>query len=143
MRVLAPQTVEAMTARHRIGLFDETYNVPCDWGLGFQVDAYAMGGYSSPRSFGHGGALSSFTFADPEHALVVAVQTNGMCGNDDHYTAPVRGDGRGLCGPRDRRRRRAAAGEADAAGVVRGGTGHPLKQGTVRADVPIAASSPS
>ena len=86
MRVLAPQTVEAMTARHRIGLFDETYNVPCDWGLGFQVDAYAMGGYSSPRSFGHGGALSSFTFADPEHALVVAVQTNGMCGNDDHYT---------------------------------------------------------
>ena len=35
--------------------------------------------------FGHGGALSSFAFADPEHALVAVVQTNGMCGNDDHY----------------------------------------------------------
>jgi CubicO group peptidase (beta-lactamase class C family) len=85
VRVLRPQTVEAMVARHRVGLFDETYHVPCDWGLGVQVDAYAMGGSSSPRTFGHGGALSSFTLADPEHALVVAVQTNGMCGNDDHY----------------------------------------------------------
>ena len=80
-----PQTVEAMAARHRVGLFDETYHVPCDWGLGVQVDDFAMGGYASPRAFGHGGALSSFTFADPEQALVVAVQTNGMCGNDDHY----------------------------------------------------------
>jgi CubicO group peptidase (beta-lactamase class C family) len=84
-RVLSAQTVEAVSARHRVGLFDETYNVPCDWGLGFQVDAYSMGGYASPRAFGHGGALSSYAFADPEHALVVAVQTNGMCANDDHY----------------------------------------------------------
>jgi CubicO group peptidase (beta-lactamase class C family) len=50
-----------------------------------QVDAFAMGGYASPRAFGHGGALSSFAFTDPEHALVAVVQTNGMCGNDDHY----------------------------------------------------------
>ena len=85
VRILSPQTVDAMAARHRVGLFDETYHVPCDWGLGVQVDAFSMGGYASPRAFGHGGALSSFTFADPEHALVVAVQTNGMCGNDDHY----------------------------------------------------------
>jgi CubicO group peptidase (beta-lactamase class C family) len=86
VRILSPQSVDTMAARHRVGLFDETYHVPCDWGLGVQVDAYAMGGYSSPRTFGHGGALSSFAFADPEHALVVVMQTNGMCGNDDHYT---------------------------------------------------------
>jgi CubicO group peptidase (beta-lactamase class C family) len=85
VRVLTPQSVDSMAARHRVGLFDETYHVPCDWGIGVQVDAYAMGGYASPRAFGHGGALSSFGFVDPDAALVVVVQTNGMCGNDDHY----------------------------------------------------------
>ncbi len=84
-RVLLPQTVEALTARHRVGIYDETYNVPCDWGLGFAIDAFAMGRHSSPRAFGHGGALSAISFADPEHALVVVVQVNGMCTNDDHY----------------------------------------------------------
>jgi CubicO group peptidase (beta-lactamase class C family) len=84
-RVLLPQTVEAMTARQRVGLYDETYHVPCDWGLGFAIDAYAMGRHASPRSFGHGGALSAISFADPEHGLVVVVQVNGMCTNDDHY----------------------------------------------------------
>jgi CubicO group peptidase (beta-lactamase class C family) len=84
-RVLAPQTVEALTARHRVGLYDETFHTVCDWGLGFAVDAYAMGRHASPRAFGHGGALSAISFADPEHGLVAVVQTNGMCGNDDHY----------------------------------------------------------
>jgi CubicO group peptidase (beta-lactamase class C family) len=84
-RVLTPQSVEAITARHRVGLFDETYNVVCDWGLGFAIDAFAMGRHSSPRAFGHGGALSAISFADPEHGLVAVVQTNGMCSNDDHY----------------------------------------------------------
>ena len=84
-RVLLPQTVEAMTARHRVGLYDETFHALCDWGLGFAIDAYAMGRHASPRAFGHGGALSAISFADPEHGLVAVVQTNGMCGNDDHY----------------------------------------------------------
>jgi CubicO group peptidase (beta-lactamase class C family) len=86
VRVLSPQSVEALTARHRVGMFDETYHVVCDWGLGFAVDAYNMGRHCSPRTFGHGGALSSVALADPEHGLVAAVQTNGMCGNDDHYS---------------------------------------------------------
>ena len=84
-RVLSPQTVEAITARHRVGLYDETYQVPCDWGLGFAIDAYMMGRHASPCAFGHGGALSAVSFADPEHGLVAVVQTNGMCSNDDHY----------------------------------------------------------
>jgi CubicO group peptidase (beta-lactamase class C family) len=84
-RVLTPQTVEAVTARHRVGLYDETFHAVCDWGLGFAIDAYAMGRHASPRAFGHGGALSAISFADPEHGLVGVVQTNGMCGNDDHY----------------------------------------------------------
>jgi len=84
-RVLMPQTVEAITAHHRVGLYDETFHAQCDWGLGFALDAFAMGRHASPRAFGHGGALSAISFADPEHGLVAIVQTNGMCGNDDHY----------------------------------------------------------
>ena len=84
-RVLSPQTVEAMTARHRVGLYDETFHALCDWGLGVAIDAFAMGRHASPRSFGHGGALSAISFADPECGLVAVVQTNGMCSNDDHY----------------------------------------------------------
>jgi len=84
-RILSPQSVEALTARHRVGLYDETFHAQCDWGLGFAIDAFAMGRHASPRSFGHGGALSAISFADPEHGLAAVVQTNGMCGNDDHY----------------------------------------------------------
>lgn len=84
-RVLSAQAVEAITARHRVGLYDETFHAQCDWGLGFAIDAFAMGRHASPRAFGHGGALSAIAFADPEHGLVAIVQTNGMCGNDDHY----------------------------------------------------------
>jgi hypothetical protein len=57
----------------------------CDWGLGFATDAYNMGRHCSPRTFGHGGALSSVALADPDCGLVAVVQTNGMCGNDHHY----------------------------------------------------------
>lgn len=84
-RVLLPQSVEALTARHRVGLYDETFHAQLDWGLGFSIDAFAMGRHASPRTFGHGGALSAIALADPEHGLVAVVQTNGMCGNDDHY----------------------------------------------------------
>jgi CubicO group peptidase (beta-lactamase class C family) len=85
VRVLSPQSVEAITARHRVGLYDETFHAECDWGLGLAVDAYGFGRHCSRRAFGHGGALSSVAVADPEHGLVACVQTNGMCGNDDHY----------------------------------------------------------
>ena len=85
VRILSPQTVAAISARHRTGLFDETFRCECDWGLGFAVDNFAMGRHASRRAFGHGGALSSYSFVDPEHDLVVAVQTNGMCASDAHY----------------------------------------------------------
>ncbi|HXY91472.1 MAG TPA: serine hydrolase domain-containing protein [Acidimicrobiia bacterium] len=85
VRILSPQTVAAISARHRVGLYDETFHCECDWGLGFAVDNFAMGRHASPRAFGHGGALSSYAFADPEHDLAVAVQTNGMCASDEHY----------------------------------------------------------
>src|SRR6185295_8301515 len=34
-RVLLPQTVEALLARHRVGMVDHTFRQVMDWGLGF------------------------------------------------------------------------------------------------------------
>jgi CubicO group peptidase (beta-lactamase class C family) len=85
VRLFTPQTVEAVTARHRVGMHDHTFNVVTDWALGFNVDSGAMGPHCSRRTFGHGGAQSSLAFCDPENGVVAAIQTNGMPGNDRHY----------------------------------------------------------
>jgi CubicO group peptidase (beta-lactamase class C family) len=85
VRVLTPQTVEAITARHRTGLYDHTFNVVTDWALGFNVDGGSTGPHCSPRTFGHGGARSSLAFCDPDNGIVAAIQTNGMCENARHY----------------------------------------------------------
>jgi CubicO group peptidase (beta-lactamase class C family) len=85
VRLLSPVTVAAISARHRTGMFDETYGIEIDWGLGLVVDWYASGRYSSRRAFGHGGHQSSVAFCDPEHEVVVAVVCNGMPSPERHY----------------------------------------------------------
>ena len=92
VRLLAPQTVEAISARHRAGMHDETFGVSIDWGLGFIVDSAIYGTRSSPRTFGHGGARSSVAFCDPEAELVVALVCNGMPPQSAHYRRMV-----GIC----------------------------------------------
>ncbi len=90
---LSPQTISAMTAIHRRGLFDETLQHKVDFGLGVIVDSniygastvpYGYGEHCSPRAFGHGGSQSSIGFADPEFDLVVCVITNGRPGEPQH-----------------------------------------------------------
>ena len=85
-RILSPQAVEALTARHRAGMFDHTFRHVLDWGLGFIVSSsqygadtvpYGYGNHASPRTFGHSGYRSSAAFADPEHGLAVALAFNG------------------------------------------------------------------
>jgi CubicO group peptidase (beta-lactamase class C family) len=92
-RLLTPQTVEALTARHRVGLLDHTFRHQMDWGLGFILDSkhygvatvpYGYGRHASPRTFGHSGKLSSTAFADPEHGLAVALLYNGTPAEADH-----------------------------------------------------------
>ena len=94
VRVLLPQTVEAMCARHRAGLRDETFAAVIDWGLGLMVNSwhyrhkpapYGYGEHASPRAFGHGGSQSSIAFADPEAALAVALVFNGMAGEGANH----------------------------------------------------------
>jgi CubicO group peptidase (beta-lactamase class C family) len=94
-RILSPQTVEALTARHRTGLLDQTFRHVMDWGLGVipnpavYGDAtvpYAYGPHASRRAYGHSGYRSSTGFADPEHRLVVALAVNGTPSDADHAT---------------------------------------------------------
>lgn len=92
-RILSPQTVAAITARHRVGEFDATLAHIVDFGLGFIVDSnrygadtvpYGYGKYCSSRTFGHGGAQSSQGWCDPENRLVVAYFFNGRPGEGQH-----------------------------------------------------------
>jgi CubicO group peptidase (beta-lactamase class C family) len=93
VEILKPETVRLMTARHRVGLFDSTFQHKVDFGLGFLVDSnhygaetvpYGFGRHASPMSFGHGGAQSSIAFCDPARELVVAWVANGSPGEGQH-----------------------------------------------------------
>jgi CubicO group peptidase (beta-lactamase class C family) len=92
-RVLLPQTVEAFTSPHRVGMVDATFKHVLDWGLGFIVNSiqygaetvpYGYGHHASPRTFGHSGYRSSAGFADPERGLAVALAFNGTPAADAH-----------------------------------------------------------
>ena len=87
-RILAPDSVEDATRRHRAGSFDKTFGHVIDFGLGFIINSsapaedeaapYGYGPYASPGTFGHSGARSSCAFCDPARGLVVAWACNGM-----------------------------------------------------------------
>jgi len=92
-RILLPQTVEALIARHRTGIFDLTFKHMVDWGLGFVINSaqygeetvpYGFGPHASPRTFGHAGNQSSIGMADPDNHLVIALVFNGMPGEEAH-----------------------------------------------------------
>jgi CubicO group peptidase (beta-lactamase class C family) len=92
-RVLLPQTVEAFTSPHRVGMLDATFKHVLDWGLGFIVNSiqygaetvpYGYGHHASSRTFGHSGYRSSTGFADPERGLAVALAFNGTPAGDAH-----------------------------------------------------------
>jgi CubicO group peptidase (beta-lactamase class C family) len=92
-RILRPQTVEALFARHRTGLLDHTFGMVMDWGLGFIPNPaaygdptvpYAYGRHASRRACGHSGDRSSTAFADPAHGLAVALAVNGLPAEEAH-----------------------------------------------------------
>ncbi len=99
-RILSPDSVAQLTARHRVGIKDETFGAVIDWGLGAMVNSiqytgkpapYGYGQHASADAFGHGGMQSSIVFADREAGLSVAFGCNGMAGepNNHRRTQPV------------------------------------------------------
>ncbi len=92
-RILRPQTIEALVARHRVGMYDLTFKHVIDFGLGYIVNSnqygadtvpYGYGPHAGPRTFGHSGHQSSCAFCDPDEQLVVAWVCNGMPGEARH-----------------------------------------------------------
>ena len=92
-QLLKRETVDEFTRRHRVGLFDHTFQHVIDFGLGFIVNSnrygvetvpYGYGRSASDEAFGHSGAQSSCAFADPVHQLVVAWSCNGLPGERLH-----------------------------------------------------------
>jgi CubicO group peptidase (beta-lactamase class C family) len=90
---VTPQTINLFTSRHRVDLFDETFQHKLDFGYGFIINSnrygpntvpYGYGVHSSESTFGHSGAQSSCAFADPAHKLVVAWVCNGTPGERPH-----------------------------------------------------------
>ena len=85
-RILKPETVAEMT-RKQTGALDARPGMP--WGLGFCVveDPTKMPANSmlSPNSFGHGGAFSTQSWADPAKDLIwiVMFERDGK-GNPDN-----------------------------------------------------------
>ena len=96
VRLLASDTVAALTSRQRHGLYDHTWNAVIDCGLGLTLDSkrhhgganhlYGYGRYASDRSFGHAGFRTTLAFCDPECSLVVCCSWNGMVADDDVHS---------------------------------------------------------
>lgn len=93
IRLLRTQTVEALLARHRVGLLDHTFRTKMDWCLGFIPDSkhygephlpYGYGSFSSSRAVGHSGRQTCTAFMDPEYGLVVSLVFNGTPGEQAH-----------------------------------------------------------
>lgn len=91
--LLSAPAAEAMTARQRCGVKDQTFGAVLDWGLGLIVDSkmhgrpmvpYGFGLHASPRTFGHGGSQSAALLCDPEVGLVAVLACTGMCGDAAH-----------------------------------------------------------
>lgn len=100
VEVLSPSTADDLIAPQRVGMRDETFGAVIDWGLGIMINSwhyerrpapYGYGDHASDGAVGHGGVQSSVAFADPEHALAVALICNGMPGEPANHrrTQPV------------------------------------------------------
>lgn len=93
-RILSEQTVEALVARQRTGLYDHTFKHVMDWGLGFVLNSamygaetvpYGYGRHAGWRAFGHSGQQTAVAFADPDFDLVAVLVVNGMPGPEAHH----------------------------------------------------------
>lgn len=71
VRFLGPRTVQYVTRNHTDERIDERFGIPMHRGLGVHVRGMSrlirgLGSTASPDTYGHGGAGTSYSWADPE-----------------------------------------------------------------------------
>ena len=82
-RFLGPRTVQYVTRNHTDERVDERFGIPMHRGLGVHVRGTSrlirgLGSTASPHTFGHGGAGSSYSWADPETGVSFTYLSNSQ-----------------------------------------------------------------
>jgi CubicO group peptidase (beta-lactamase class C family) len=81
-RLFSPRLIQYVTRNHSGDRVDENFGFPMHRGLGPHVRGTTslirgLGTIAAPATFGHGGAGSSYSWADPETGLSFTYLTNG------------------------------------------------------------------
>lgn len=82
-RIIGPRTVQYVTRNHTDERIDEGMGMPMHRGLGVHVRGTTgrirgLGSTASPSTFGHGGAGSSYSWADPETGVSFTYLANAQ-----------------------------------------------------------------
>lgn len=79
VRVFEPRTVRHATAEESFWELDLTLGMPARYGLGFMLGGkrFSLFGTDNPHAFGHLGFTNTFSWADPERQIAVALITTG------------------------------------------------------------------
>ena len=88
-RILGPRTVQYVTRNHTDERIDERFGIPMHRGLGVHVRGMTpsirgLGSTASPQTFGHGGAGTSYSWADPETGVSFTYLTNSQLSEPLH-----------------------------------------------------------
>jgi CubicO group peptidase (beta-lactamase class C family) len=88
-RILGPRTVQYVTRNHTGDRLDERFGVPMHRGLGVHVRGLSptirgLGSTASPSTFGHGGAGTSYSWADPGTGVSFTYLTNSQMAEPYH-----------------------------------------------------------
>lgn len=88
-RILGPRTVQYVTRNYTGDRIDERFGIPMHRGLGVHVRGTSpvirgLGSTASPRTFGHGGAGTSYSWADPETGVSFTYLTNSQMAEPYH-----------------------------------------------------------
>lgn len=88
-RLFSPRLIQYVTRNHTSDRIDESFGIPMHRGLGPHVRGTTpvirgLGSIGSPNTFGHGGAGSSYSWADPDSGLSFTYLTNGRIDDPWH-----------------------------------------------------------
>ena len=90
VRVFRPETIRrAVRADRTRPAIDRMIGLPLQYGSGFMLGTRTLSlfGWNHPRAFGHVGLANSFTWADPDRELAVALVTTGKALIGTHLPA--------------------------------------------------------